>query len=354
MRNGGCCSRPERTERCASGATAGALSSATCAWGRCGLCASSCIRIAPLIGAVASTTMGDDLLEVWDWQRERRLYRHRLDEAPLHLGFTSRGSSLVYSLAQFDSVVFLDAATGERQLRLPTGFGIVSYVATSTNERTIMTYQPTGEVRYWDAASGAAKGAVSTLPGLEVITLSADKNLLVAPLRRRRGGCRRRYRGVAGPARSLPPGQGGGVRSVCPVQRAAAGRSRRSCLRAAAACTRPRDDSAVRASTPPRQRCHGGRVRAPHPVLRPRRYDLGSASGRRRAIRAGRVAGTGGAGIGRRHAAGPRPGAASPLRGCSDRRRRRYPDSHRARQPSRCRCRQPRNCCATRSGPRWG
>ena len=134
----------------------------------------------PLLAAVARSTTGHDLLEVWDWRSERRLYRHWLEEAPLHLGFTSLGSSLVYSRAQFDSVVFLEPATGKHQERLSAAFGIVSYVATSTNERTIMTYQPTGEVRYWDAATSALKAAVPTLPGLESIALSADKGLLVA------------------------------------------------------------------------------------------------------------------------------------------------------------------------------
>ena len=134
----------------------------------------------PLLAAVARSTMGHDLLEVWDWRSERRLYRHRLEEAPLHLGFTSLGSSLVYSRAQFDSVVFLEPATGIRQQRLSAAFGIVSYVATSTNERTIMTYQPTGELRYWDAATSALKAEVATLPGLESIALSADRSLLVA------------------------------------------------------------------------------------------------------------------------------------------------------------------------------
>ena len=133
-----------------------------------------------LLAAVARSTAGHDLLEVWDWRTERRLYRRRLEESPLHLGFTSLGSSLVYSRAQFDSVVFLEPATGRRQERLSAAFGIVSYVAMSTNERTIMTYQPTGEVRYWDAATSALTAVVPTLPGLESIALSADKNLLVA------------------------------------------------------------------------------------------------------------------------------------------------------------------------------
>ena len=134
----------------------------------------------PLLGVFARSTQGDELLEVWNWREERRLYRHRLTSPPLYLGFSNLGSSLVYSRAQFDSVLFLDPDTGERQTRLPPAFGIVSFVATSTNEHTIMTYQPTGEVRYWDAATLAEKGVVATQPGLEEITLSADKSLLVA------------------------------------------------------------------------------------------------------------------------------------------------------------------------------
>lgn len=121
-----------------------------------------------------------DLLEVWDWSTGRRRYRHELEEAPLHVGFTSRGSSLVYTRARFDSVVFLDPRTGRPQPRLPPAFGIVSYVTTSTNERTIMTYQPTGEVRFWDADTAKLKAAMPAPANLEEIAVSADRSLLVA------------------------------------------------------------------------------------------------------------------------------------------------------------------------------
>lgn len=133
-----------------------------------------------LLAAVLRSATGGHLLEVWDWRSGRRAYRRRLSEAPLHVGFTSRGSALVYTVAQLDSVVFLDAYGGQPQRRLPDGLGIVSFVTTSTNERTIMTYQPTGRIRYWDAAGGGLQAEVATLPGLERIAVSADKTLLVA------------------------------------------------------------------------------------------------------------------------------------------------------------------------------
>ena len=133
-----------------------------------------------LLAAVLRSDTGGFLIEVWDWRAGHRLFRHTPTEAPLHLDFTSRGSSLVYTKAQFDSVVFLDAATGEPQHRLRFGFGIVSFVTTSTNERTIMTYQPTGRIRYWDAATASLQSEVTAPPGLEQIAISADRRLLVA------------------------------------------------------------------------------------------------------------------------------------------------------------------------------
>lgn len=133
-----------------------------------------------LLAAALRSAAGDDLLEVWDWRSGRRLYGRALTEPPLHLGFTSRGSALVYTRAQLDSVVFLDARSGRPLPRLPPGLGIVSFVTTSTNERTIMTYQPTGRIRYWDAAGAGLQAEVTTLPGLEQIAVSADNTLLVA------------------------------------------------------------------------------------------------------------------------------------------------------------------------------
>ena len=133
-----------------------------------------------LLAAVLRSATGDNLLEVWDWRSGRRLHGRQLTEPPLHVGFTSRGSSLVYTMAQLDSVVFLDAVSGEPRQRLPADLGIVSFVATSTNERTIMTYQPTGRIRYWESASARLQAEVATLPGLEQISVSADKALLVA------------------------------------------------------------------------------------------------------------------------------------------------------------------------------
>ena len=133
-----------------------------------------------LVAVVLRSPGSGDLLEVWDWRTGRRRFRHQLEEAPLHVGFTSRGSSLVYTRARFDSVVFLDPGTGRRQRRLRSAFGIVSFVTTSTNERTIMTYAPTGEVRYWDAHTATLKAALPTVANLEEITLSADRSFLVA------------------------------------------------------------------------------------------------------------------------------------------------------------------------------
>ena len=72
-----------------------------------------------LLAAVLRSATGDNLLEVWDWRSGRPPARPSADRTAAPRWLTSRGSSLVYTMAQLDSVVFLDAVSGEPRQRLP-------------------------------------------------------------------------------------------------------------------------------------------------------------------------------------------------------------------------------------------
>jgi WD40 repeat protein len=138
----------------------------------------------PLLAAVVTTGSGTQSgarsIGVWNWSTGQRLFARLVEEEPLHFGFTSRGTALVYTRARFDSVVFLDPLTGEVRGRTWEPFGIVSFVTTSTNERTVMTYKPTGLIQYRDARSGALSAQVGAPPGLDRISISHDKAFMVA------------------------------------------------------------------------------------------------------------------------------------------------------------------------------
>ena len=116
-------------------------------------------------------------LSVWNWRDGTVLFRRQMEGAPLYLGFSSKGSWVMYTLPDWESIVMLDAESGSQ--RSWPGFGIVSFVATSTNERTLMAYQPGGRIAYWNLATQRESAAFDTVSGLEDLGLSNDKALLV-------------------------------------------------------------------------------------------------------------------------------------------------------------------------------
>lgn len=107
-------------------------------------------------------------LSVWNWQTGRRLFDRTLSEVPLSFQFSPRGNFLVYSLTQWNSLVFLDSENGRELNYLPGGFGIVRFAIVSPTERTLMSYTPSsGSLIYWDLPSGTQKAApIPTQSGL--------------------------------------------------------------------------------------------------------------------------------------------------------------------------------------------
>ena len=133
----------------------------------------------PLVAVLRQTDAAGAGLElsVWDWRAGEERHRRQLDGPPLYLGFSSKGTWLVYTRPEWESVVLLDAQTGSQ--RTWPGFGIVSFVATSTSERTLMAYQPSGRISYWSMATRRQSSALDTAPALEDLALSNDKSLLI-------------------------------------------------------------------------------------------------------------------------------------------------------------------------------
>ncbi|MFP4330042.1 MAG: WD40 repeat domain-containing protein [Spirochaetaceae bacterium] len=120
-------------------------------------------------------------LTVWNWESGEIRYTHNLDSQPLHLAYSPRGSYLVVSTASFQSMNIFDARTGRKENLLPRGFGIVSYFAVAGSEARIMTYSATsGEIIYWDLQSGFEIQRSESEPGLEQMTLLANRRYAVA------------------------------------------------------------------------------------------------------------------------------------------------------------------------------
>lgn len=108
------------------------------------------------LAAIEKIAGGRFRLSVWDWQAARQLWNAELDDQPLSLRFSPKGNYLTLTLARWNSLLFVEAASGKVVPWLAKGFGILDYALLSSKEERLLSYHPaSGTVAYHDLASGA-------------------------------------------------------------------------------------------------------------------------------------------------------------------------------------------------------
>ena len=117
---------------------------------------------APQVGIIEKDGIGSHRLSVWNWQTKAELFSRRLGELPLDIDYSPKGSFIVYSVTDYDSLTFLDGSTGRTLRYLTEGFGIVTSFVVSPSENTIMAYLPSGRIEYWRIREGDRKTWVNT------------------------------------------------------------------------------------------------------------------------------------------------------------------------------------------------
>ena len=117
---------------------------------------------------------------VWNWEQGRLLHRVTFEHEPLFMAYSSRGTRLMYSTLDRQSLMIVDARNGRRLPLMRSVSGIVTYATDSVNENTIMTYEPSGSITYRAAATGAMKTPepIQTIGDLSAMSLSSDKRIL--------------------------------------------------------------------------------------------------------------------------------------------------------------------------------
>ncbi len=137
----------------------------------------------PLIALIETDRINTYHLSVWNYEKEEELYSHKIAEIPLFLRFSPRGSYLVYGMTDWRSLTFLDAYTGFVEPLFREGFGIVSAAFISDTEKTLLTYSPSGEIRYWDMNTGEQRGGarqIGTISDLQDIRFLPGGRYLIA------------------------------------------------------------------------------------------------------------------------------------------------------------------------------
>jgi WD40 repeat protein len=118
-------------------------------------------------------------VDVWDWDAGKRLYSIPLESAPLFVRFSRSGSYLLCGDMQWDSLHVVHSLDGTPVPFHREGFGMVGFAEASRTDATLMTYQPSGRVAYWDIATGNLIKDVPTVGGLVNVRTSDDRASLV-------------------------------------------------------------------------------------------------------------------------------------------------------------------------------
>ena len=134
----------------------------------------------PQLAALVGEASKVDTLAAWDWEQGRELYSLGSETQLLHLAYAPHGGYLAYSRADYRSLAAVDPASGRPLGMFPTGFGMVSWFAVSRGENTVMGYQPSGWITYWDAVGNRSLRQLRTMADLSQLHITPSNRHVLA------------------------------------------------------------------------------------------------------------------------------------------------------------------------------
>ncbi len=121
----------------------------------------------PHVALIETDRINTFHLSVWNYSTGEELFSHKIEETPLFLRYSPQGTYLIYSRTDWKSLTFLYADSGQVAPVLDEGFGIISNVFLSQSEKTLLTYNSSGSIRYWNMEDGTQKTSpISTIGDL--------------------------------------------------------------------------------------------------------------------------------------------------------------------------------------------
>lgn len=98
-------------------------------------------------------------LSVWNWGKKTRLFAKRFRDSITSISWSARGSWIMVGNTSMDGFTVLDGKSGDARRVFKTPQGLVSLSVTGSSESSVMTFGPSGKIRYIDASSGTERAA---------------------------------------------------------------------------------------------------------------------------------------------------------------------------------------------------
>lgn len=110
-------------------------------------------------------------ISVWNWDTLTRKFARRFSDSITSLTYSAKGNYLIVGTATVDGAVFIRSSDGMVVDKIHDNTGIVSYITTSSTEKTAVMYSPAGNLSYFNMTTGRLKQKFSIMQGLEQATL---------------------------------------------------------------------------------------------------------------------------------------------------------------------------------------
>jgi len=128
------------------------------------------------------TSLTSSKIIAYDWMADKTIFTINLNEVPLYFTYSSNGSYFLYLKAEWESIMIFNANTGIKLPYLTDGFGIVSFIVTSNDDKRILAYKPSGKIIIKEIISGkdTLTTPLNTLESLNSINVSSNIRFLSA------------------------------------------------------------------------------------------------------------------------------------------------------------------------------
>jgi hypothetical protein len=132
---------------------------------------------APLAAVAAESGARSWELSIWNWETASRISALTVEDEPLFMRFSRSGTYLLYGLMSSNSFHMVDARDAS-PFPLPP-LGMVAFAEVSRTDRTLMTYELSGRIRYRDLAAGTTLRDVTAAAGLRDIAMTQNNRIMI-------------------------------------------------------------------------------------------------------------------------------------------------------------------------------
>lgn len=121
-------------------------------------------------------------ISVWNWITGTFKYSRIIESIPLDIQYSPKGTYLVYTISDWNSMHFLSADTGKEKTIIKNINGIIPAFYITPSEKTLVIYNLIGTIEYWNLQTGKLKTDYETKKNLKNVTFQfeTDTKYIVA------------------------------------------------------------------------------------------------------------------------------------------------------------------------------